>query len=108
MSVSFCLPHPVAVSAFMICRGLCACTEMLWMCVLYVSFGSKVRPRTFGCVAMGRALLFIVRSRLLVYSAGSGVNRGRFVLSLGCTCVCGCDCDVVCIGHDMNRCTGWW
>ena len=61
--------------AFMICRGLCACTEMLWMCVLYVSFGSKVRPRTFGCVAMGSALLFIVRSRLLVYSAGSGVNR---------------------------------
>ena len=44
-------PHPVAVSAFIICRGLCACTEMLWMCVLYVSFGSKVRPRTFGCVA---------------------------------------------------------
>ena len=75
MSVSFCLPHPVAVSAFMICRGLCACTEMLWMCVLYVSFGSKVRPRTFGCVAMGSALLCIFRSRLLVYSAGSGVNR---------------------------------
>ena len=43
MGVSFCLPHPVAVSAFMICRGLC--TEMLWKCVLYVSFGSKVRPR---------------------------------------------------------------
>ena len=58
----------------MICRGLCACTEMLWMCVLYVSFGSKVRPRTFGCVAMGSAFLFIVRSRLLVYSAGSGLN----------------------------------
>ena len=76
MSVSFCLPHPVAVSAFMICRGLCACTEMLWMCVLYVSFGSKVRPS-----AMGSALLFIVRSRLLVYSAGSGVNRVQVVLS---------------------------
>ena len=41
----------------MICRCLCACTEMLWMCVLYVSFGSKVRPRTFGCVAMGSGLL---------------------------------------------------
>ena len=81
MSVSFYLPHPVAVSAFMICRGLCACTEMLWMCVLYVSFGSKVRPRTFGCVAMGSALLFIVRSRLLVYSAGSGVNRVQVVLA---------------------------
>ena len=84
------------------------------MCVLYVSFGSKVRPRTFGCVAMGSALLFIVSSRLLVYSAGSGVNRVQVFLSgfskrlfcfvqaknfmlvwlyvfLGCTrtCVCG-------------------
>ena len=27
MSVSFCLPHLLAVSAFMICRGLCACTR---------------------------------------------------------------------------------
>ena len=51
------------------------------MCVLYVSFGSKVRPRTFGCVAMGSVLLFIVRSGLLVYSAGSGVNRVQVVLS---------------------------
>ena len=65
----------------MICRGLCACTEMLCMCVLYVSFGSKLRPRIFGCVAMGSSLLFIVRSRLLVYSAGSGVNRVQVVLS---------------------------
>ena len=87
MSVFFCLPHPVAVSAFMICRGLCACTEMLLMCVLYVSFGSKVSPRTFGCVAMGSALLFIVRFRLLVYSAGSGevvlsgFSKRLFVLS---------------------------
>ena len=87
----------------------------------------NLRPRTFGCVAMDSALLFIVRSRLLVYSAGSGVNRVQVVLSgfskrlfcfvqiwlyvfLGCTrtCVCGCDCDVVGIGHDLNRCTGWW
>ena len=51
MSVSLCLTYPVAVSAFMICKGLYACTEMLWMCVLYVSFGSKVRPKTFGSVA---------------------------------------------------------
>ena len=51
------------------------------MCVLYVSLGSKVRPRTFGCVAMGSALSFIVRSRLLAYSAGSGVNRVQAVLS---------------------------
>ena len=58
MSVSFCLPHPVAVSAFMICSGFCSCTEMLWMCVLYVIFGSKVRPRTFGCVAMGSVVVY--------------------------------------------------
>ena len=75
MSVSFCLPHPVAVCAFMICMGLCACTKMLWVCVLYVSFGSKVRPRNFGCIAMGSALLFIVMTNMLVYFAGSGVNR---------------------------------
>ena len=50
------------------------------MCVLCLNFGSKVRPRTFGCVAMGSAVLFILRSRL-VYSAGSGVNRVLVVLS---------------------------
>ena len=61
--------------------GLCACTEMLWMCVLYLSFGSKVRPRTFGCVAMSSVLSFIFGSRLLVCSAGSGVNRVHVVLS---------------------------
>ena len=125
MSVSFCLPHPVAVSAFMICRDVCACTEMLWMCLLCVRFGSKVRPSTFGCVAIGSDLLFIVRSRLLVYAAGSGVNRVQVVLSgfskrlfcfvqaktlcrYGCTRTCGCDCDVICVGHDLNRCTRWW
>ena len=51
------------------------------MCVLYVSLGSKVRPRTFGCVAMRCAVLFLFRSRLLLYSAGSGVNRLQVVLS---------------------------
>ena len=33
MSVSFCLPHPVAVSAFIICSGLCACVLVLRCCV---------------------------------------------------------------------------
>ena len=51
------------------------------MCVLYVSFGSKVRLKPFECVAMGRAMLFILRSRLLLYSARSGVNRVQGVLS---------------------------
>ena len=54
------------------CCGCVCCMGVL---------GSKVRPRTFGCGAMGSALLFIVRSRLLVYSAESGVNRVQVVLS---------------------------
>ena len=51
------------------------------MCALYVSFGSKVRPRTFGCVAMRSAVFFNFMSRLLLYSAGSGVNRVQVALS---------------------------
>ena len=132
MSVSFCLPHPVAVSVFIICSGVCDCTEMLWMCMLYARFESKVRPRTFGCVAMVTAVLFISRSRLLLYSAGSRVNRVQVVLSgfrvrvfwfdqaktlcmyvcmYGCmyvltalVLVYRCDGDVICVGHDLNRC----
>ena len=49
------------------------------MCVLYVSLGSKVRPRTFECVALGSAVLFILKSRLLSYS---GVNGVQVVLSM--------------------------
>ena len=57
----------------MICRGLCACTEMLWMCVLYVSFGSKVRLRTLGalpwlvhcCVFLGPDCSYILQGPAL-------------------------------------------
>ena len=70
MSVSFCLRHHVPLSTSIIRSGLCACTD-----VLYVSFWSNVRPRTLWCFAMGNAVLFILRSRLLLYAAGSGVNR---------------------------------
>ena len=49
------------------------------MCVLYVSVGSKVRHRTFECVAMCSAALLIDRSRLLLSSAGSGVNRVQVI-----------------------------
>ena len=51
------------------------------MCVLYVSFGSKVRSRTFGCVTMGSAVLFILRSRFLLYFIVSVVNRVQVILS---------------------------
>ena len=48
------------------------------MYVLYVSFGSTVRPRIFGCVAMGSEVLFILRCRWHLHASLSGVNR--------CTC----------------------
>ena len=88
--------HPVAVlnAAFCITCSLLLLVEdarvlltFIVVCVLvlrccdYVSFGSKVRPITFGCVAMGSAVLFIFRCRLHLYSAGSGVNRVQIVLS---------------------------
>ena len=50
------------------------------MCVLYLSFWSKVRLRTFGCVAIGNAVC-ILRSRLLLYPTGFGVNDVQVVLS---------------------------
>ena len=40
-----------------------------------MSFGSNVRRRTSGCVAMGSAVLILLGSKLLLYSAGSGVTR---------------------------------
>ena len=57
------------------------------MCVLYGSFGSNVRTRTFWCVAMCSAVLFILRSRLLVYAAerrGMGVYEVSLYMSLLC------------------------
>ena len=100
------------------------------MGVLYVSVGSNVRHRLLGCVAMGSAVLFILISRLLLYSAGSGVNRVQVVLSglsvilfcflqaktlcrYGCmyfvaVLVLRCDGDVICVCHELNRCSGWW
>ena len=55
-------------------------------CCECVSFGSKVRPITFECVAMGSAVLFILRSRLLLYSAGSGVNRVQILSGFSGDC----------------------
>ena len=98
------------------------------MCVLYVSLWCKVRSRTFGCIAMHSAVLFIFSSILLLYFAGSGVNRVQVILSgfsvslfcfvqektlcrYGCTdflaalvlvCVDVMVGDVVCEGHDLN------
>ena len=58
MSVS-CLPH-------LLLSFVVACVLVL-RCCEYVSFW----PRTFKCIAMGSAVLFILRLRLLLYFAGS-------------------------------------
>ena len=50
------------------------------MCAV-CEFWVKIRPRTFVCVAMGSAVLFILCSRLLVYSTVSGMNRVKVVVS---------------------------
>ena len=75
------------------------------MCVLYAKFGSKVRPITFECVAMSSAVLFILRSKLL-YKTLCRYGCMYFLATL--VLVCRCYGDVICVGHDLNRCSGWW
>ena len=55
---------------------------------------------------MGSALLFIVRSILLVYSAGSGVNRVQVVLSgFSKRLFCFVQAKKLCVG--MVVCISW-
>ena len=54
------------------------------MCVLYVSVGSKLRPRTFGCVAMCSAVLFICLVYLLNLSNDENIISGSFALHSPC------------------------
>ena len=69
------------------------------MCVLYTSFGSNVE-----CVVMVSVVLFILRFRLLLYSAGSGVNRVQVVLSgLNVRLLCFVQTKTVC----MVVCISW-
>ena len=46
-----------------------------------MTFRSNIRRRTFRCVVMDSAVLFRLRSILLIYSAWSGVIRVQVVLS---------------------------
>ena len=72
-------------------------------------------------------VLFIFMSRVLLYSAWSGVNRVQVVLSgfsvnyyflskqklyvglVACISwlVHRCDGDFICVGHDRHQCSGW-
>ena len=46
--VSFCFPHVVVVSALSICIVLRAFVVVIYMCLLYVSLGSRVSPSILG------------------------------------------------------------
>ena len=49
------------------------------MCVLSVSVGSKVGPRTFGCVAMGSVVYFEVQLARIFCRVGSEQSPNCFV-----------------------------
>ena len=51
----------------------CVLIEMLCMCVLYMSFGSKVNPRTFVSSHVYGSVVYLKLQ--ILYSAGSGANR---------------------------------
>ena len=81
--------------------------------ILYVSFGSKVKPRTFGCVAMCSVVLFILRSKLLLFSAGFCFVQANTLCRHGCmyllaALVLVCVDYVICVGHDLKWFDGWW
>ena len=52
MIVSFCFPHVIDMSALSICSVLRALVIVIYMCLLYVSLGSRVSPNSFGLMFM--------------------------------------------------------
>ena len=87
MIVSFCFPHVVDVSALSIYIVLRALVDVISMCLLYVSLGSRVSPSIFGLMFMGSVMLPICSSSCVLYSAGSGLKRVHVVL-FGLRVVC--------------------
>lgn len=73
--VSLDLPKEVDVSALRSFSELVAFSLVFLMCSEKVSFGSKVRPRIFGFMTVGMVWLLILSCKVVLYSAGSGVNR---------------------------------
>ena len=79
--VSFCFPHEVVVSVFTILLALSAFSLVILVCFPKFNFGSKVRPRIFGFLIFGINVLFMIRFKIVSYSAGSGVNSVAVDLS---------------------------
>ena len=73
--VCFDFPKFVEVSAFSNSRVLFDFSLVIFVCSEKVSFGSKVTPSILGFFGVGMVWLFIVSVSVVLYSAGSGVNR---------------------------------
>ena len=45
-----------------------------------------------------------------LFCTGKNFMQVWLYVFLCCTrvCMCICDGDVICVGHDLNRCYGWW
>ena len=64
--VSVCSHQVVDVSALSICIVLHAFVVVIFMCLLYVSLGSRVSPSIFGLMFMGSVMLSICSSSCVV------------------------------------------
>ena len=51
-------------------------------------FWVQGKIQNFGCVAIGSSVLFILRSRFLLYSAGSRVNRVKLLSGFSARLLC--------------------
>ena len=76
----------------------------------YCMFVSCVHPVAVlnATFCMTCSLLMVVED--VLFCQGKNFMWVWLYVFIGCTraCVCGCECDVACVGHDLNRCTGWW
>ena len=94
--------HVVDVSALSICIVLRAFVVVIYMCLLYVSLRSRVRPSIFGLMFMGSLIFSICSSSCVLYSSGSGVKRVHVVLSgLRMRLFVWVENEVVCLGPCM-------
>ena len=75
INVSLFLPHLVAVRALVMLRDFLALSFVILMSSAKFSLGSNVMPSTFGFLFVGMVILLIVRFSVVLYSAGTGVNR---------------------------------
>src|SRR6478736_7633581 len=81
ISVSFCLPQVVEVSALTTLSDLSAFSLVILVCSAKLSFGLSVAPSILGFLTVGMRVLLILRFSVLLYSVGSGVKRVAVDLS---------------------------